>query len=396
MRTLATAAARVHSVDVVRGAVLVLMVLDHVRHFFSDALVSPTDLSHASPALFLTRWITHFCAPVFVMLAGTSAFLSAHSRVLTRTELARYLVTRGAWLVVLELTVVRFGWLFNLDYEVAFGQVIWALGWSMIVLAGLVFLRTRTVLLFGGVLILGHNLLDGIDPAAFGAFADAWRVLHAPGRIELAPGHVFFTPYSLVPWVGVMALGYGIAPLFTLELRVRQRWLLLLGSALTIGFVLVRAVNGYGDPKPWVAHDSGLLTVLSFLNCTKYPPSLDYLLMTLGPALVALALLDRPAGRLGGVLETFGRVPLFFYLIHLPLVHGLAVALAAARHEDVAWLFRATGTSPIPSPPSVNDGVSLPVVYAIWLGAVILLYPLCRWYAEVKRRRSDLQWLRYL
>ncbi len=222
MRTLATAGARVHSVDVVRGAVLVLMVLDHVRHFFSDALVSPTDLAHASPALFLTRWITHFCAPVFVLLAGTSAFLSGHSRDLTRAELARYLATRGAWLIVLEVTVVRFGWLFNVDYEIAFGQVIWVLGWSMILLAGLVFLRLRTVLIFGAVLIVGHNLLDGIRPDSLGAFGSAWTMLHAPGWIEVAPGHAFFALYSLVPWVGVMALGYGLGPIFALEERERS------------------------------------------------------------------------------------------------------------------------------------------------------------------------------
>ena len=271
---------------------MVLMALDHARHYFhADAILfDPTDLTRTSPALFITRWVTHFCAPVFVFLAGTGAFLSA-SRGKTKKELARFLLTRGLWLVVLELTVIHFVWWFDFRYLNA--GIIWTLGWSMVVLAGLVFLPARAVTVFGVTMIVFHNLSDGVRAADFGVFHWIWTVLHIPGEFQ-RPGDVTLkVSYPLVPWAGLMAAGSGFGRLFRLEPRERRKWLFGLGGALTLVFVVLRALNFYGDPSPWSGQKNGVFTFLSFINLEKYPPSLLFLLVTLGPAIVALGLFGR-------------------------------------------------------------------------------------------------------
>jgi uncharacterized membrane protein len=394
-----TARPRLNSVDAVRGIVMVIMALDHVRDFFHvyAKTFDPLDPSKTWTTLFFTRWITHFCAPTFVFLAGTGAFLSTR-RGKTKKELSMFLLTRGLWLLLLELTLVRFGWFFNFDYHFIFVQVIWAIGWGMIVLAGLVFLPVRVIAAFGLAMILLHNALDGLRSQEFGALRWLWVVLHETNVLFPREGSLLLIAYPLVPWVGVMAAGYAFGEILTLERERRRRLLFGIGLTAVALFVALRALNVYGDPLRWAVQERGAwYTFLSFLNTQKYPPSLLFLLMTLGPSIIALALFDR--GREPGALlrpfVTFGRVPLFYYLLHVPLMHLVAVVFAYLKYGRVDWLFL---NWPPPGQPQLEPqgyGYDLWVVYAVWLGVVIALYPLCRWFAGVKSRRRD-AWLSYL
>ena len=376
---------------------MIIMALDHTRDFFSkDLAFDPTDLGRTFPALFLTRWITHYCAPVFIFLAGTGAFLST-GRGKSRGELSRFLLTRGLWLVLLELTWVRcLGWQFNFDLHFTFGAVIWAIGWSMVALAVLVFLPLRWVTAFGLLMIASHNLFDSVKPESWGSLGWLWKILHSGGMILPAKGYRFAAGYPLVPWIGVMAAGYGFGSLLLREPVERRRWLFGLGATLTLLFILLRAINIYGDPRPWSGQKNSLFTLFSFINCHKYPPSLLYLLMTLGPALLVLAALDRGMFRWLKPLLVFGRVPLFYYLLHLPLIHGLAVLASYWAYGRADWWFANPPEGPdAPILRPADYGYGLPVVYLVWIGVVLVLYPVCRWFAGVKRRRRD-PWLSYL
>jgi uncharacterized membrane protein len=400
---------RLDSVDFLRGLVMVIMALDHVRDFFNiDArFFDPTDLTRTTPLLFFTRWITHFCAPVFVFLAGTGAYLWA-SRGRTKTELSRFLVSRGLWLIVVELTLVTVGWTYNFTWSFIGLQVIWVIGWSMILLAGLAWLPLRVIAGIGIVLIVGHNLLDGIHPHPLLAAIPATSGAPNPfgqGPIagvispEATPWdwlwsflHVFNPPiaYPLIPWVGVMAVGYAFGPVMKRPPDERRRFCIWLGLAVTAAFVLIRWLNVYGDPSPWKAQPDPVYTVLSFLNTTKYPPSLLYLLMTVGPALVLLGLMDRASGPLVRFFVVYGRVPFLYYVVHLYLIHGLTLVAAAITGQAapgdlrVFFLFYPK-----------KFGFGLGTVYAIWIGVVLALYPLCWWFARLKARRKDV-WLSYV
>jgi uncharacterized membrane protein len=376
--------------DVLRGLVIVLMVIDHVRWFLSGARFDPTDPALTTPALFFTRWVTHFCAPAFMLLAGAGASLSL-GRGRTPRGLSRYLLSRGAWLLLLELTVARFGWQFNLDYGYTGALVFWALGWSMIALAGLIRLPRPAVAILAVAMIAGHNLLDAVEPADWGRWAWLWTVLHAPGMLTPAPGVHLFMLYSLVPWIGVMAAGWAFAPVLALPAERRDALLRRTGLGLTAAFLVLRAANGYGDPSPWSEQTAWWRTALGFFNTTKYPPSLLFLLMTLGPAIALLPFLERVRGRLAEAVRTIGRVPLFFWLLHVPLIHLIALGFSLVRYgEVIPWLVRNPPT-PLPD----GYGYGLPVVYAVTLAVVLLLYPACVWFADLKRRRRD-PWLGYL
>jgi uncharacterized membrane protein len=372
--------ARNDAIDIVRGAVMVLMALDHARDFtMGFGRGGPTNLATTTVALFFTRWVTHFCAPTFVLLAGTGAGLARRSK--SPPELAWFLFSRGLWLVLLELTVVRLGWMLNLNYHFVVLQVIWALGWSMVVLSAFVFSPPLVAAVFGAVLVLGHNLLDGVQATQLGQASWLWHVLHESGRLQPTSWTTVMLAYPLVPWAGVMAAGYALGCLLPEEAAARRRLLLRLGTGLTLAFLIVRGLNGYGDPRPWTPQPRGAVyTVLSFLNCEKYPPSLEYLLMTLGPALLAIAALElRPVGRLSQWLRTFGRVPLFFYLIHLFVLHAVTIAFALPRLVgDPAFRTR------FMSEGELDWGLG--GTYLVWAVAVIALYLPCRWYAGVKRR----------
>jgi uncharacterized membrane protein len=383
---------RVASVDLLRGIVIVVMALDHVRDYFTDVSFSATDLSRTTPTLFFTRWITHFCAPVFVFLAGTGASLSVASGK-PKKEAAKFLVTRGLWLVLLELTVVRFGWMFNLDYRFLVGQVIWAIGWSMVLLAPAVFLPRRVLLALSLVIIVGHNALDSFSADRAGSLRWLFAILHQQGPLPLPFGRTFMVAYPLVPWIGVMGAGYVFGDVIRMPKEPRRRALLAIGLSATLAFFVVRGINHYGDPSPWKTQPDALYTALSFLNCTKYPPSLDYLLMTLGPAILLLLPLERASGPLARAFLVMGKVPLFFYLIHLPVIHGLAVVVAwAHRGQLFPSLFGKAGF-PFGIPPAYGYGLA--VVYAIWIGVVLALYLPARWFAGVKARRPG-EWVSYL
>ena len=294
------------------------------------------------------------------------------------------------------MTLFRcFGFQFNVDYRVTMLVILWALGWAMVTLAALVYLPVAVVTAVGAALIALHNMLDGVRPAAFGVLAPLWTILHVPGFAVANPAHVVFVSYPLVPWIGVMAAGYGLGRVFERPPEARRRWLLRGGVALAAGFIALRASNVYGDPIRWTGQANATRTFLSFLNATKYPPSLVFLLMTLGPALLCLRMLDGGTPRVLRPALTFGRVPLFYFLLHLPLIHILAVAFCLVRYHDAHWMFQSPTLDNYPFTRPPGWGYPLPVVYAIWIGVVLALYPLCVWFAALKRRRSD-AWLSYV
>jgi uncharacterized membrane protein len=382
-----TARMRLQSIDILRGAIMILMALDHVRDFFNtDAQqFAPDNLAKTTAALFFTRWVTHFCAPTFMLLAGVGAALW-EQRGRSRGELSRFLLIRGLWLIVVEFTLVRFAFFFNVDYSVVILLVFWAIGASMIVLAGLIHLPRNVLLAISVLMIAGHNLLDGVKAGP------VWTVLHEQGAFRLF-GSTIVVAYPLVPWIGVMTLGYCAGPLFRLDSERRRTILIRTGIAVTAAFLVVRAINVYGDPRPW----TGARPVLSFLNCTKYPPSLDFLLMTLGPAILVLGLLEHVRLSNPNPLLVFGRVPFFYFVLHLFVLHAVAVIAAGFQYGEPLFLLRHKlptlfGRSPdFPA----DYGYGLIATYGWWLLVVILLYPACRWFANLKARRRD-PWLSYL
>jgi uncharacterized membrane protein len=385
---------RLESVDLLRGIIMIIMALDHTRDFFTNAAFLPNDLSQTTPAYFFTRWITHFCAPVFFLLTGTGAYLSLSRK--SKRELSRFLFTRGLWLIFLDAVVLRcLAMQFNFDFRVTFLIVLWTLGWSMIVLALLVYLPDIVVAVFGILLIAGHNLLDSIDPSSFGRFAPLWSILHVPSLISENPQHVVFVGYPLIPWVGVTAVGYVLGRIFDWPADRRKAFLLRLGLSLTAAFIIVRALNIYGDPSPWAPQKSALFTVLSFLNTTKYPPSLLFLLMTLGPAFLFLRAVDHHTPQFLRPALVYGKVPLFYYVVHFPLIHLIAVVVCAIRYGHIYWMFQSPTLDQYPFTRPPGWGFGLPGVYLIWACVVIALYPVCRRYAALKQRSSN-PWLSYL
>lgn len=390
---------RIYSVDILRGLVMVVMLLDHTREYVhaESFIISPTDLSKTSAALFFTRWITHFCAPIFVFLAGTSIYLQL-LRGKSRSELSRFLVTRGLWLIFLEFTVVRLAIFFSFDYSF-FGvaEVIWIFGVSMILMAAIIRLPTWAVGVFGLALILLHNLLDGISVPPAISFAgtpppDVWQTLwlflHQPGMVPLFGGaSKMFVAYPLIPWIGVMAAGYALGSVYALEAARRRKLLFAIGAAATAGFVLLRLANVCGDPSAWSYQSTPAFTFLSFLNTTKYPVSLLFLLMTLGPALLFLGATDgtEAKGPISRILITYGRVPLFYFILQMFVAHLAGVVLGYLSGQEVGFLFTNFPFSDTVKAPA-GFGFGLPVTYAAWIAGVALLYPLCLWYGKAKQR----------
>jgi len=389
--------ARIDSVDLLRGLIMAIMMLDHTRDFVHrDALAfDPANVARTFPMLFFTRWITHFCAPLFVFLAGTAAsFQEMRGR--SKAELSRFLITRGLWLIAIELIVLRPVVFFNFRYDevLFFLQVIWAIGWSMIVLAAVIHLPRPWIVGLSLAVIALHNTLDGFRPTHLAAL---WQLLHQQGPLFPfgPPGHVVFVVYPLVPWMAVISAGYAFGWIYQEPDADRRRKLLILGSCLLLGFIILRSINVYGDPARWTSQFGATKTILSFLAVTKYPPSLLFLLMTLGAGILFLAFAERPTrGRFANVLITFGRVPFFFYLLQWVAAHSLAIAASWLAGKPTAYLFSNFGFAG-PPPPTDGIGFSLGVVYLVWLAGLIVLYPLCRWFADIKARRRD-WWLSYL
>ncbi len=375
---------RVASIDLIRGAVMVLMAIDHVRVYSGLPAGGPT------PGIFFTRWVTHFVAPAFIFLAGTSAFFYGRKH----TDLSRFLFVRGVWLVLLELTVIRVCWTFNLDFaNYMLAGVIWVIGWCMILMSALVRLRPRTAGIIGIAIIALHNLVMMPLINRTQALGELWKILY----IGFFQGPVAGTPlivlYSIIPWIGVMAAGYWFGTVLTTEPARRNRICLRLGLGATALFLVLRGLNIYGDPQPW-SSSGRMPALLSFLNTTKYPASLSFLLMTLGPTIALVPLLDRARGRVAQWLTVFGRVPFFYYVLHIPLIHALALVVSKLRTGSVdPWLFT---NHPMGNPPA-PDGYtwSLALLYLVWAVAIVILYVPSRWYSGLKARRSD-WWLKYL
>ncbi|HET6842964.1 MAG TPA: heparan-alpha-glucosaminide N-acetyltransferase domain-containing protein [Candidatus Angelobacter sp.] len=392
-------APRIQSVDALRGAIMMLMAIDHIRDYIARSAQQflPTDLEHTTPAIFFTRWITHFCAPVFMLTAGLGAYLWMTRGRHSKGELSWLLMSRGIWLILLEVTVLRL----IMFSQISFTQnpvlliILWAIGLSMIALAGLIYLPMRAIAVVSIAIIALHNLLDNVSSERFGRAVWIWDILHQQGAIGFH-GIQFRPAYPVLPWIGVMAGGYCLGTVFDWDANRRRRFLVRLGLALTAAFVVVRAVNIYGDPLRWSHQASPVFTMLSFLNVTKYPPSLDFLLMTLGPAMLVMAWLENFQLHFTNPLIVFGRVPFFYYAAHMFLAHLFAIGMNCARYGAHSFLLLA--------PPSMGgpsrlfpDGYGFPLwtVYAVWVVVLLLLYPACLWFARLKQRRHD-WWLTYL
>jgi uncharacterized membrane protein len=390
----AVARPRLDSVDMLRGLVMALMALDHVRDFFGDISFDALDLQRTNVPLYFTRWISHFCAPTFVFLTGVGTYLYG-SRGRTKREVSWYLFSRGLWLVIFEAIILTPMWTQGTMIDdktgvyTIFGQVFWAIGASMVTLAVLVWLPRPALVLFALALIVGHNAFDKKLPEDFGDFRPLWHVLHVQGVVRITQRLQIATAYPLVPWIAVMAAGYCFGPVMRMEKAERRTWILGLGAFLTVGFFVLRATNLYGDLRPWALQKDETFTVLSFLNCHKYPPSLCYVMMTIGPALLLLAAFEWHWWPVGPILTVYGRVPMFYYLLHLPLILCLAyvtmqIQVSRGLYESIDDARKAGGLK-----------FDLPQVYAVWLLVITILYFPCLWYSRIKSR-SKSAWLTYL
>lgn len=376
---------------------MIVMALDHVRMYFGPGTwyAEPTNLVTTTPLLFFTRWITHFCAPVFVFLAGTSAFLYGMEKANIK-ETAWFLFTRGLWLIVVELVIVNFAWTFDLTYSFRLLQVIWAIGISMALLSMLVFLPKSLIFTIGMILVFGHNLLDSITVQGSSVQDMIWYTLHQPNSISLDSTHMISFAYPVLPWIGLMTLGYVSGALYKKDFPVeqRRRWLLSVGVCATLLFILLRGFNLYGEPREWHTQDSTVFTLMAFLNTTKYPPSMHFLLMTLGPAVTFLSVMEPFGNRLTKPVIVFGKVPFFFYIVHLYVIHILAMLMLVYQGRD--WREYILSAREIISGRLSNFGLSLEAVYIIWILVVVLLYPLCRWYQKHREKYPSRWWLSYL
>ena len=387
---------RIESIDLLRGVVMIIMALDHVRDYFHREAFQydPSDLTHTNGFLFFTRWITHYCAPVFIFLSGISAYLYGIKT--SRKELSLFLFTRGVWLVLLEMFVVTFAWTFNPAFPMHNLQVIWAIGISMIALSVIIYMDRRLILLTGLILVGLHNLLDGIHVPGDGPASFFWTFLHDPGTIRV--GHsVLIMRYPVLPWIGVITLGYYFGNLYApaTDPELRKVTLLSLGFGSISLFLLLRAGNFYGDAVHWQRQGDVVLTTCSFLKVTKYPPSFQYLLVTLGPAMLFLVFAEAPLRWLGQRIVVFGRVPMIYYLTHIFLIHGLAMLAAVLQGYKASDMVLSSRVNL--SQGLKGYGFDLWVVYVVWAGVVLLLYPLCKHYDRYKRAHVRQQrWLSYL
>lgn len=387
---------RIESIDLLRGIIMIIMALDHCRDYFhSAALVEdPLNLATTTPFLFFTRWITHFCAPIFLFLSGTSAWLQSGRK--TKAELSRFLVTRGLWLVLVDLFIITLGTTSDIYFSYFIIQTLWAIGISMAILGLMIWLPFYAILVTGLVIVLGHNMIDFAEANHQGNFPFWWHLLHKQGDIILWKGQHLFIFYPFLSWSGLMMLGYCFGKIFTTyESTQRSKILIRMGLGLLAFFAVLRFANVYGDPLHWSGQKNTLYTFLSFMNVQKYPPSLLYMCATIGPALIFLGLVKNTGSRLSKIFIVYGRVPMFYYIIHFYVLSSLNILLYLSRGHTVTeglkgaqgmpWKFVAPG-----------EGYSLAVAYAIWISVVIALYPLCKWYDNYKTNHKEKWWLSYL
>jgi len=387
---------RITSVDLLRGAVMIIMALDHTREFFHSAAITdnPLNLSTTTPILFFTRWITHFCAPVFVFLSGTSAFLQSARK--SKKELSIFLITRGLWLILAEITIVNLIFSFDITYSAVALEVIWAIGISMVILGLVIWLPFEIILTLGLLIVLGHNALDFYERKQTGAF-DAWyNLIHRVGVHSLSTKRQVLILYPFLPWTGLMMLGYCLGKVLRNEnTAYRKRFLVVAGISTIALFIILRFINIYGDPFRWSTQGSGFYTFLSFINASKYPPSLFFICMTIGPALLLMAWWDNIQNGLTRIVSVYGRVPFFYFVTHFFLIHLFSsIAFFIRGHtfaEDAA-----DQATPFIKFIKAGEGVQLRYVYIIWLAIVIIMYPICKWYDNYKTKHKEKKWLSYL
>lgn len=387
---------RIESIDILRGVVMVIMALDHVRDYFhyGSFFIDPTNLQTTTPLLFFTRFITNFCAPVFVFLSGTSAFLYGSNK--SKPALFKFLFTRGIWLIFLEIVVNTFIWTFDVTYSLQIFQVIFAIGFSMICLSFLIYLPKKVILLVGIILIAGHNALDNIVMQGQSFQSIIWYFLHQDNALVYGSNHLVILHYPLIPWIGLMALGYLFGSFYKkdFDVSLRKKWLLRLGLGSLFLFVILRGFNLYGDLMPWSVQDTTTKSILSFFKVTKYPPSLLFLCITLGPAMLFLYAFENTKNKITDFFLVFGRVPLFYYFLHMLVIHILAIIgilIFGGNWQDMI----VTGKS-FMSETLKTYGYSLFIVYVVWISVVLLLYPLCKKYMTYKSNNKDKWWLSYL
>ncbi len=380
---------RIHSIDILRGLVMIIMALDHTRDFLHFN-IDPTNLQTTTPILFFTRWITHFCAPVFVFLSGTSAFLSGRKK--TKKQLSSFLFKRGIWLIVIELTVFNLFLTFDLTFGFLAIEVLSVIGFSMIILAALIYLPLRALFFIGLIIVCAHNLLDAFDYAKPTETPLWWGFLHQQSFFPYDHNRLFAVLYPLLPWPGVMILGYCLGSLYKKEFdaKRRQKILLSTGILITLFFIILRFTNVYGDPSEWHVQKNSVFTILSFLNTTKYPASLLFLLMTLGPAIIFLSLFEQAKGKWTEIVSVYGRVPFFYFLVHFFIIHLICMILFFANGYTLSEAN--TGFLHFKSP---NDGLPLGIIYLIWIAVVVAMYPLCKRYDRLKSSHKK-WWLSYL
>ena len=393
-----TKSTRIQSIDVLRGLVMILMALDHVRDYTNTGymFVDPTNLQTTTPFLFFTRWITHFCAPVFVFLAGTSAFLYGSTKP-SKKVLSKFLFTRGLWLVFIELTVVNFSWTFDITFGVHIFQVIWAIGICMICLSALIYLQKKVLLAIGLIIVFGHNFLDGITQTGTESLSLLWYYVHQFNFQVINNGEgMLAIAYPFLPWLGIMILGYCFGHLYSkgFSPSTRKKWLLVLGAGATLLFFVLRTINIYGNLTPWETQERAAYTIISFFNATKYPPSLIYTLMTLGPSLLFLYAIESVKNGLTKIMVVFGRLPFFYYIIHLYLIHLIGMVGLIILGED--WRELIMTVDRFKSGYLFNIGFDLWVTYLVWIVVIVLLYPICNVYMKYKASNKDKWWLSYL
>jgi uncharacterized membrane protein len=387
---------RIESIDILRGVVMVIMALDHVRDYFyyGSFFIDPTNLETTTPFLFFTRFITNFCAPVFVFLSGTSAFLYGTNK--SRTQLFKFLFTRGIWLIFLEIVVNTFIWTFDVTYSFQIFQVIFAIGFSMICLSLLIYLPKKVILIIGILLVAGHNALDGIVMQGQDVSSIIWYFLHQENALVYGSNHMILLHYPLIPWIGLMALGFLFGTFYQkdFDASIRKKWLLRLGVGFIVLFVILRGLNVYGDLVPWSVQETATKTIISFFKVTKYPPSLLFLCITLGPALLFLVAFETTKNKITNFFLVFGRVPLFYYFLHMLVIHVFAIIgmfIFGGNWQDMI----VTGKG-FMSQKLITYGYSLLVVYLVWIGVVLLLYPFCKKYMHYKANNKEKWWLSYL
>lgn len=386
---------RIDSIDLLRGLVMIIMALDHTRDYFhiSAWTQDPLNLATTTPALFLTRWITHFCAPIFTFLAGTSIWFQSKNK--NRKELSSFLIKRGIWLVIVEIVIFNFAFSFDPSYTIVALQTIWSIGVSMIFLGLLIWLPFTWILGIGLLILLGHNSLDFYEASHKGDFSVVYSMIHRPGFFSLGKDHGLFVFYPVLPWLGVMILGYCFGRLFTAYTGAeRQKILMRLGFGVILLFIAIRAINVYGDPKFWSVQDNALHSIFSFIDTQKYPPSLLYSAMTIGPGILFLSFFEKTKNTLTNIIVVFGRVPFLYYVLHFFLIHALCMLFFLLRgHRFSEGIHE--GPNMLPNFIVANEGYSLGFVYIIWICVVIMLYPICRWFSEYKKTHRK-WWLSYL